>query len=116
LLIFTRAKFFAVGRYLQVPNSILVAAPSADLWDGQTDEDEMGVTYDFVELYTEWLKMPENQRNNFISSLDSESLALFKEKGDRADAIHRRNSHKLNYPHNLDIYDNSALELKHAKL
>ena len=30
----------------------VVAPPSADLWDGQTDEDELGFTYDFIELFT----------------------------------------------------------------
>ena len=29
-----------------VPDSILDKAPSADLWEGQTDEDELGFTYD----------------------------------------------------------------------
>jgi len=111
-----KSEVFTVGYYLNVPKSILVAAPSADLWDGQTDEDEMGVTYDFVELYTEWKKLPENQRKSFISSLSAESLAFFKEKAERIEAIHRRNSHKLVYPLNLDIFDNSKLELKGSKL
>jgi NAD+ synthase (glutamine-hydrolysing) len=111
-----KSEVFTVGYYLNVPKSILVAAPSADLWDGQTDEDEMGVTYDFVELYTEWKKMAENQRKAFLSSLSTESAAFFKEKGDLIEAIHKRNSHKLVYPLNLDIYDNSQLELKVAKL
>ena len=31
---------------LRVPRSILEKAPSADLWSGQTDEKEMGLTYD----------------------------------------------------------------------
>ena len=35
--------------------SILEAPPTADLWDGQTDEEELGMSYDFVELYTEYL-------------------------------------------------------------
>jgi NH3-dependent NAD+ synthetase len=38
----------------------LVAAPSADLWEGQTDEEELGFTYDFIELFTgSYLKMDE---------------------------------------------------------
>ena len=32
--------------YLGVPNSIIEKPPSADLWVGQTDEDELGFTYD----------------------------------------------------------------------
>jgi len=35
-----------LARALGVPDSILNKAPSADLWAGQTDEDELGFTYD----------------------------------------------------------------------
>jgi NAD+ synthase (glutamine-hydrolysing) len=34
-----KSEVFAVGRALNVPQQILSAAPSADLWEGQTDED-----------------------------------------------------------------------------
>lgn len=35
-----------IARYLGVPNSIIDKPPSADLWVGQTDEQELGFTYD----------------------------------------------------------------------
>ena len=35
-----------LARALGVPKSIIEKAPSADLWEGQTDEDELGFTYD----------------------------------------------------------------------
>lgn len=35
-----------MARYLGVPASIIDKPPSADLWAGQTDEDELGFTYD----------------------------------------------------------------------
>ncbi len=31
--------------YLGLPESVLTKAPSADLWEGQSDEEELGVTY-----------------------------------------------------------------------
>ncbi|MDF1543786.1 MAG: NAD+ synthase [bacterium] len=34
---------------LDVPKSILTKAPSADLWTGQTDEGEIGVTYEEID-------------------------------------------------------------------
>jgi NAD+ synthase len=34
-----------LAQYLGVPNNILDAAPTAGLWDGQTDEGEFGFTY-----------------------------------------------------------------------
>jgi len=36
----------ALARHLGVPEPILAKAPSADLWKGQTDEGELGFTYD----------------------------------------------------------------------
>lgn len=38
-----------LSRAMGVPASILDKAPSADLWPGQTDENEMGLTYDRVD-------------------------------------------------------------------
>lgn len=46
----------ALARHLGVPAPIIDKAPSADLWDGQTDEGELGFTYDDADrvLY-QWL-------------------------------------------------------------
>jgi len=38
-----------LARHVGVPESILQRPPSADLWVGQTDEDEMGFTYEEVD-------------------------------------------------------------------
>lgn len=35
-----------LGRAIGLPSSILAKPPSADLWAGQTDEDELGFTYE----------------------------------------------------------------------
>ena len=36
----------AVARAIGVPESVITRPPSAGLWDGQTDEQEIGLTYD----------------------------------------------------------------------
>jgi NAD+ synthase len=41
----------ALGRELKVPDEIVDRTPSAGLWIGQTDEEEMGVTYADAERY-----------------------------------------------------------------
>ena len=38
-------------RYLAAPASVINKAPSAGLFDGQTDEDDMGVTYEAIDRY-----------------------------------------------------------------
>ena len=36
----------AVARAIGVPESVITRPPSAGLWEGQTDEDEIGISYD----------------------------------------------------------------------
>jgi len=38
-----------LSRALEIPQSVLEKPPSADLWIGQTDEDELGYTYEQVD-------------------------------------------------------------------
>lgn len=45
----TQLKSLAV--HLGVPKEIIEKKPSADLWKGQTDEEELGFTYDKVDKY-----------------------------------------------------------------
>jgi len=45
----TQLRDFAM--YLGVPKSIIDKKPSADLWKGQTDENELGFTYEKVDNY-----------------------------------------------------------------
>jgi len=37
--------------YLRVPKAIIDKPPSAGLWSGQTDEEEMGLTYNELDHY-----------------------------------------------------------------
>ena len=47
------AEIYEFLAYLDAPRSIIEKAPSAGLFEGQTDEDEMGVTYAAIEKYIE---------------------------------------------------------------
>jgi len=98
-----KSEVFAVAKHLGVPKSVLEAAPSADLWEGQTDENEMGVTYDFVELYTEWLQFTTAAKQQMIDSFSAEAKQFFLESGRKIEDINRRNRHKLDCPLNLNI-------------
>ena len=40
-----------LARHLDVPKSILDKKPSADLWEGQTDEGDLGFTYEEADRY-----------------------------------------------------------------
>jgi NAD+ synthase len=41
----------ALAEHLEIPRVIIDKPPSAGLWDGQTDESEMGLTYDELDTY-----------------------------------------------------------------
>lgn len=47
----TATEVFAFLRYLKAPSTIIEKAPSAGLFEGQTDEKEMGVTYKAIDEY-----------------------------------------------------------------
>lgn len=47
----TVKEIFEFLEYLKAPRCIIDKAPSAGLFDGQTDEDEMGVTYRAIDEY-----------------------------------------------------------------
>lgn len=57
-----------LGRLLDIPEVIIDKAPSAGLWSGQIDEEEMGITYD--ELDKIIMAIEKNETND----IDSEKL------------------------------------------
>ncbi|MHA1479713.1 MAG: NAD(+) synthase, partial [Promethearchaeota archaeon] len=38
-----------IARILNIPEKIIIKAPSAGLWPGQTDEGEIGLSYDVID-------------------------------------------------------------------
>ena len=71
----TVTEIYEFLRYLNAPACIIEKAPSAGLFDGQTDEEEMGFTYAALDTYLMGGKIPETAR-------------------EKIDAMHRRSEHK----------------------
>lgn len=91
-----KSEVFKVAAAIGVPEATRTAAPSADLWAGQTDEDELGFTYDFVELFTgDFIKRSEAEQAAFVASLGAEARAQFDAWSKAASDVHRRNKHKI---------------------
>ena len=40
-----KTEVFALAKILKLPECVIDKKPTADLWEGQTDEDEMGISY-----------------------------------------------------------------------
>jgi len=91
-----KSEVFKVAAAIGVPDATVVAPPSADLWDGQTDADELGFSSDFVELCTGYYrKLSEDAQKAFIDGLDAESKEQFHAWSAAADKVHQRNAHKI---------------------
>lgn len=68
-----------LAQELGIPASIIQKAPSAGLWSGQTDEAELGVTYEEIDAYLEGKSVREKTR-------------------DRIEFLHRSSEHKRKVP------------------
>ena len=58
----TVTEIYEFLRYLDAPKCVIEKAPSAALFDGQTDETEMGVTYAELDAYLSGGDIPANQK------------------------------------------------------
>lgn len=74
-----KEEIYELAQILGVPESIMHKAPSAGLWQGQTDEDEMGIRYAEIDAYL---------RGEAVSSQARE----------RIDYWHNRSHHKRQMP------------------
>jgi NAD+ synthase (glutamine-hydrolysing) len=105
-----KSEVFKVGKELGVPDSILVAPPSADLWPGQTDEEELGLTYDFVELFTgDYLKLSDEDKEAWKKELSADALKQFEAWSTAAVKTHNRNKHKFTTPFNINVLKESSV-------
>lgn len=46
-----KAEIRILAKHLDMPAPVITKAPSADLWEGHTDEDELGLTYEALDTY-----------------------------------------------------------------
>ena len=46
-----KTEVYELARYLKIPDYIINKTPSGGLWEGQSDEEEMGITYRDLDLY-----------------------------------------------------------------
>ena len=47
----TKREVYILAKYLQVSDSIINKKPSAELWQGQTDEEDLGIKYEQIDDY-----------------------------------------------------------------
>jgi NAD+ synthase len=80
----TKTEVRAWAAQLGLPDQIVNRVPTAGLWPGQTDEQEMGVTYDMIDRYLLGEAVPE-------------------EIAQKIEAMHRQSEHKRQLPPGLEL-------------
>jgi len=51
LAMLVKHEIYTLARFLEIPDCIIDKKPSAGLWEGQTDEDDLGMTYEQIDAY-----------------------------------------------------------------
>ena len=106
-----KSEVYQVARELGIPKSIIEAIPSGDMYDSRTDETVFGASYDFVELYLNYLNMEDSKKEKLISSLDEKSKEQFDFYAKNLENLHKYNLHKYMAKSpavHLDLYDSSV--------
>lgn len=80
----TKTEVRAWAWMLGLPPKIATRVPTAGLWPGQTDETEMGITYDMIDRHVIGEEIPAEIR-------------------ERIEAMHRRTEHKRQLPPALEL-------------
>lgn len=101
LVAFHKSEVRQLAQYLGVPQSIIDAVPSADLWGGeeQTDEAELGITYDEIEWVTRAIEDGDLEFKgiSYASLTDRQKYVL-----DRAHKAEAATRHKAEPPAGTD--------------
>lgn len=84
-----KSEVYQVAELLEVPNLIMKATPTGDMFDGRDDETVFGASYDFVELYHLWL-----QNGSDPELLKDETFAA---GAANLEKMHAYNGHKYLY-------------------
>lgn len=106
-----KSEVYKVGKYLEVPKSIMEVTPSGDMYDNRVDEEVFGAPYDFVELYLNYLNYNDKEKKELLSLLDEESTKQFEFYAKNLENLHKYNLHKYmacSPAVHLDLWDSSV--------
>lgn len=83
-----KSEVYKVAEKLNLPKEILTRQPTGDVWDGKTDKELIGLTYDDIETFTLYrdYKKEVNKKNIF--------KYITKTKVNKIEKIHEINIHK----------------------
>lgn len=71
----------AMSEYLNIPGPIIKKKPTADLWAGQTDEEELGITYASLdEILYQLIDLKKSDQDILMGSVEKHQLELVHKK------------------------------------
>jgi NAD+ synthetase len=106
-----KSEVYKIAKELDIPESIIEVEPSGDMYDNRNDETVFGATYDFVELYLNFLNKNEIEQSNILKSLSDVSKKQFEFYSGNLENLHKYNSHKYMSKSpaiHLDLWDSSV--------
>jgi len=86
-----------LAKYLNIPKAIIAKPPTAGLWDGQTDEGELGITYDNLDLILLAMEI------GYTKKQIMKELNFEKELVDKVEGLVKRSEHKRHIPPILEF-------------
>jgi NAD+ synthase (glutamine-hydrolysing) len=86
----------ALAAHIGVPQEIIDAAPTGDMYDGREDEQVFGASYDYVELLLLLKSLPGDLADLYLAKLSPEDRSRTQEGLDNLEELHRFNGHKYN--------------------
>ena len=109
-----KSEVFELAEYLQVTKSIIKKPPSADLWDGQSDEADLGYTYKELDTAMKLYVDERMPREEIVASgidekmLDMIITRIFRNHFKRkmpiiAKLTSRTLNHDFNYPRDITL-------------
>jgi len=76
-----KSQIFEFAKYLEIPQEIISKPPSADLWEGQSDEDDLGYTYATIDkALSAFVDDRMNEKEMKEDGFDPKLISLIKNK------------------------------------
>jgi NAD+ synthetase len=89
-----KSEVYQIATYLGVPQSVIDAVPTGDMYDNRSDVEVFGSPYDFVEFYLNYLGWNHTRKHDFHQSLTNEAGTQFLILKGNLDDLHSYNKHK----------------------
>ena len=94
-----KTEVWAMAKYLKLPKKIINKTPSAELWDGQTDEKELGITYKELDRILDYI-----DEENIYKSIAGD-LKISQSKVSKVLMLISKSAHKREVPPGLRRYN-----------